>query len=163
MSGHLRTEELVGGILEDYAARAVFRGFSRGSVRNGRATFRMLWHRDRQFELILDVPRKTLRFPVVLPEVPADSSMYREFREYIESRFADSLPEHRRLDASKVRMRVANRGGDVSLALTVLDGDFDYGVRKLIHVVHEVYMDFLFDARYYEYMIEKFNLDPDRM
>jgi hypothetical protein len=159
----LPTEELVGGILETYAARALFRGFSGGPVRGGRAVFKMLWHRDRVFELILDVPRKTLRFPVVLPEVPADSAMYRELREYIESRFADSLPEHRRIDAKKVRIRCGNRGGNVSLTLTALDGDFDYAVRKLIHVVHEVYMDFLLDGRYYEYMVEKFDLDPDRM
>ena len=87
----MRTEELVGGILENYAARALFRGFSHGPARGGRAIFRMLWHRDRLFELILDVPRKTLRFPVVLPEVPADSSMYREFREFVELHAKDSL------------------------------------------------------------------------
>lgn len=159
----MRTEELVGGILETYAARAVFRGFSHGPVRGGRAIFRMLWHRDRLFELLLDVPRKTLRFPVVLPEVPANSPMYREFREFVESRFSDNLPEHRRIDAKKASIRCGNRGGSVSLTLTALDGDFDYGVRKLIHLVHEVYMDFLLDGRYYEYMVEKFDLDPDRM
>ena len=161
--GLLRTEELVGGILESYAARAVFRGFSHGPARGGRAIFRMLWHRDRLFELILDVPKKTLRFPLVLPEVPANSPMYREFREFVESRFSDSLPEHRRIDAKKARVRCGNRGGNVSLTLTAVDGDFDYGTRKLIHLVHEVYMDFLLDGRYYEYMIEKFDLDPDRM
>lgn len=163
MSELLRTEELVAGILEGYAARAVFRGFSRGSVRGTRSTFKMLWHRDRLFELTLDASRNTLRIPQVLPEVPADSSMYTEFREFVQSRFSDELPEHRRIDSSKVRAQCGNRSGDVSLTLTVLDADFDYAIRKLIHLVHEVYMDFLFDARYYEYMIEKFDLDPDRM
>lgn len=123
----------------------------------------MLWHRDRLFELVLDVPRKTMRFPVVLPEIPADSSMYREFREFVASRYSEALPEHRRIDANKAVVRCGNRGGNVSLTLTALDGDFDYGVRKLIHLVHEIYMDFLFDGRYYEYMVETFNLDPDKM
>ena len=123
----------------------------------------MLWHRDQLFELILDVPRKTLRFPVVLPEVPADSAMYGEFKEFIASRFSEAMPEHRRLDPKKVRIRPGNRSAAVSLTLTALDGDFDYSVRKLIHLVHEVYMDFLLDGRYYEYMVETFNLDPDRM
>lgn len=150
-------------ILENYASRAVFRGFSRGPVRDGRAGFRMLWHRDRVFDLVLDVPRKTLRFPLVLPEVPADSPMYRGFQEFIAARFSESLPEHRRIDAKKARIRCGNRAGNVSLTLTALDGDFEYGIRKLILLVHEVYMDFLFDGRYYEYMIEKFDLDPDRM
>ena len=159
----LHTEELVGGILETYAARAVFRGFSHGPAGGGRAIFRMLWHRDRLFELILDVPRKTLRFPTVLPEVPPDSAMYREFREYVESRFSEDLPEHRRFDANKISIKCGNRAGNVSLTLTALDGDFDYATRKLIHLVHEVYLDFLLDGRYYEYMVEKFDLDPDRM
>ena len=163
MSGRLRTEELVGGILENYAARAVFRGFSRGPERKGRATYRVLWHRDQLFELILDVARKTFRFPGVLPQVPANSSMYREFREYVESRFSEELPEHRRIDATKARAQVGNRAGHVSLTLSVLDGDFDYAVRKLIHLVHEIYLDFLMDGRYYEYMVETFNLDPDKM
>ena len=155
--------DLVSGILETYAARAVFRGFSRGRASNGRATFKMLWHRDRLFELILDTKRKTLRIPLVLPEVPARSSMYREVREFVTSRFSDALPEHRRIDAAKTRIQCGNRGSNVSLTLTALDGDFDYATRKLIHLVHEIYMDFLLDGRYYEYMIEKFNLDPDRM
>ncbi len=34
--------------------------------------------------------------------------------------------------------------------------------RKLIHPVHEGYMDFLNDGRYYEYMAETFDLDPDK-
>ena len=123
----------------------------------------MLWHRDRLFDLILDTKRKTLRFPVVLPEVPASSSMYRELREFVASRCSDRMPEHRRIDVSKARVQCGNRAGNVSLTVTVLDGDFDYAARKLIHLVHEVYMDFLFDGRYYEYMIETFNLDPDRM
>jgi len=163
VSEHLRTEELIGGILENYAARAVFRGFSRGPERKGRATYRLLWHRDQFFELILDVPRKTIKFPVVLPQVPADSAMYREFREFVDSRFSEDVPEHRRVDRSKVRAQVGNRTGNISLTLTVLDEDFDYAVRKLIHLVHEVYLDFLMDGRYYDYMIETFNLDPDKM
>ena len=89
--------------------------------------------------------------------------MYKEFREFVQSRFSDALPEHRRIDANKALIKCGNRSGDVSLTLTAVDRDFDYGTRKLIHLVHEIYMDFLLDGRYYEYMIEKFDLDPDRM
>jgi hypothetical protein len=154
---------LVANILENYATRAVFRGFSQGPVSKGRATFKMLWHRDRFFELILDVPRKTLRFPVVLPNVPAGSSMYSEFRQFILSRQSDALPEHRRIDNSKADARCGNKGGDVSITLTVKNGDFEYAVRKLINLVHETYMVFLFDGRYYDYLVETFDLDPDKM
>ena len=63
--------EAVAEALEHYARRGVFRGFSRGTVEKGRAHFRMIWHRDRTFDFVLDLDKHTMRFPVVLPKVPA--------------------------------------------------------------------------------------------
>ncbi len=123
----------------------------------------MLWHRDRSFELILDARRKTLRIPVVLPEVAAGSTMYRELREFVRSRQADVVLEHRRIDPAKVRVVCANKGGSVSVTATILDGDYEYGARKLVNLVHEIYMVFLQDGNYFDYMVEAFHLDPDRM
>jgi len=153
----------VAGILENYAARGVFRGFSRGPAGKGRANFKMLWHRDRLFELILDEKRAAMRIPVVLPEVTAGSSMYRELQEFVASRHSEAVPEHRRIHIAKSRIRCSNRAGNASLTATALDGDYEYALRKLINLVHEIYLDFLLDGRYYEYMVETFNLDPDRM
>ena len=153
--------ETVGGVLDSYANRGVFRGFSQGPVRNGKVAFKMLWHRDRVFELILDVGKHTMRFPLVLPGVSADSLMYREFRAFLKSRHSEDLPEHRRIDTGKARIRCCNRGRNISITLTVEDGDYEYGTRKLIHIVHEIFMVFLSDGRYYEYLVEKFDLDPD--
>ena len=50
-----------------------------------------------------------------------------------------------------------------SLTITAADGNLKYAIRKLIQLVHEIYMVFLYDGRYYGYMLEVFNLDPDRM
>lgn len=153
----------VTALLENYAGRGVFRGFAKGPVTNGTARFKLLWHRDRYFDLILDVPKAELRFAVVLPDVPPDSSMYAEFKQFIASRRADDLPPHRRIDPAKARARCANRKGSVSLTLQILNGDFDYATRKLIHLVHEVYLAFLIDGPYLDYMVEAFHLDPDRL
>lgn len=158
-----KAEEEVAAILEDYAKRGVFRGFSRGPARGGKAVFKMLWHRDRNFELILDPERNTLRFPVVLPEVPKDSGMYADFQRFVSARFAEDLPDHRRIDNRKASVRCLNRKGDVSLSMTVLDGDYAYSARKLVNLVHEVFLVFLFDGRYYDYLVETFDLDPDRL
>lgn len=168
MSGRLRTKqqapvEAVAAILENYANRAVFRGFSRGPARTGRAVFKMMWHRDRLFELLVDVPRKILRFPVVLPEIPARSDMYAELCDFVRSRQSEALPEHRRVDPAKTAFRCGNKAGNVSLTAGVKDGDFEYAARKIVHLVHEIYMDFLMDGRYYDYLVETFNLDPDKM
>ncbi len=152
----------VAQVLEGYAARGVFRGFSRGPSTRGKTTFKMLWHQDRFFELILDVKQKTMRMPVVLPEVPARSPMIRDFKEFVESRFSKELPEHRRIDRRKVRISTAHRGGHLSLTLKVAGSDFEYVARKFIHLVHEVYLSFLNDGRYYSYMLRTFDLDPDK-
>lgn len=123
----------------------------------------MLWHRDRHFELIVDPARSTLRFPVVLPQIPPGSPMYAEFRQFVEARFSGDLPGHRTIDRKKATIRCGNRKGDVSLTLTVLDGDYEYATRKLVNLVHEIFLVFLYDGRYYDYLVQTFDLDPDHM
>jgi hypothetical protein len=151
--------ETVADVLEGYAKRGVFRGFSRGPVRNGKVVCKILWHRDRLLELILDAHRHTIRFPRLLPD--ADSSMGRELREFLKARHSPRLPEHRRIDTRKACVRCSQRGGGIAVSLTVKDGDYEYGARKLIHVVNEVFMVFLSDGRYHEYVARTFNLEPD--
>jgi hypothetical protein len=154
--------ELVTTILEGYAAKAVFRGFSAHPAAKGHASYRMVWHHDRAFELLLDVGQKTLQFPEVLPGVPARSPMYRELQAFLKVRQSDELPEHRRVNPTKARLASGNKRGTVSITVTVKDGDFDYATRKIIHIVHEIFLIFLVDGPYFEYMVEHLGLDPDR-
>jgi hypothetical protein len=153
---------LVTRILEEYAAKAVFRGFSAHPKAGGKAVYKMVWHFDRPFELLLDVPEGTLRFPEVLPGVPSRSAMYRELRAFLKERHSAEVPEHRRVNPVKARVTLSNKIGVVSLTLRSKDGDFDYATRKIIQIVHEILMVFLVDGPYYEYMVEQLGLDPDR-
>ena len=89
--------------------------------------------------------------------------MYQELKEFIKARQALELPDHRRIDSRKAQVAASNRGGNVALSLRVTGGDDEYGARKLIHLVHEIFLTFLLDRRYYEYLVENFNLDPDRL
>ena len=131
----------------------MFRGFSRGP--SGR--FQIVWHRDRQFDLIVDSRRGTIRCPLVLPQV--GSAMYRQFRAFLNSCQDPALPEHRRVDSRKAGVTCANRGGDVSLTMTLRGRDYEYGVRKFIHLIQEIYLVFL--VEHFEYQVEAFDLDPD--
>jgi len=153
---------IVTAVLEGYAEKAVFRGFSAPSQRGGKATNRMVWHYDRPFEMGLDVLEKTLQFTEVLPGVPVRSAMYRELRAFLKSQQSPQTPEHRRVNPAKARVTLSNQGGSVSLKLTVKDGDFEYAARKIVHIVHEIFMVFLVDGPYYEYMVQQLGLDPDR-
>ena len=124
----------------------------------------MQWHRDRDFELILDTKHNTLTFPCVLPGIKPRSSMDAEFRAWVAERHSAELPEHRRIDPATCSLACTNRKGDVGVTLTLKgDPDWDYGARKIVALVHEVYMSFIHDGRYYTYMIDVFDLDPDHM
>jgi hypothetical protein len=150
---------IVRNLLEDYAKRGVFRGFSRESVRNGVASFKMIWHRDRVFDLIVDTEKKTIVIPVALPCVPSD--LYKNFKAFVESHHAVSLPDHRRIEKTKARVRCANHRGSVSVTLAVKDGDYEYGLQRLIHLIHETFVIFLLDGMYRDYVVEQLGADPD--
>ena len=158
--------EMVAAALKEFAERGVFRGFSADPRRRAtgtKAKFKMLWHRDRNFELIADSKEGTLQFPMVLPAVPVRSAMYKDFKDWAAARQDSALPGHRRIDAKKCMLACTNKKGDAGVILTCLDGDWEYATRKLITLVHETYLVFLNDGRYYEYMLDVFDLDPDHM
>ncbi len=159
-----RTEEplrIVERLLQGYAEKGVFRGFSLAGVTKGRATFRIVWHRDQRFDCILDPQRGTIRFPMVLPNVSANSKMDRAFKQFVTERHNASRPEHRRIDAKKCEAKAYNRGGHATITVTVKNGDYGYATRKLVNLIHEVYLDFVMDGLYYDYLIDTFDLDPD--
>lgn len=151
---------VVAATLEGYAARGVFRGFSQ-DVRTNKAVFRLLWHRERVFELVFEPQKHALRFASVLPGVGAE--MFADLKAFVQVRHLAELPEHRRIDPHKVKIQLSRRSRNVMLTAQVLDGDDEYAARKLIHLVHEIFLTFLMEGQYYQYLVENFDLDPDRM
>ena len=103
--------------------------------------------------------RAAIQCPLVLPDVPARSSLYRQFRVFLQSYQDPGRPEHRRIDHRKARVTCANRGGDVSLRMTVRDADYEYAIRKFVHLIQEIYLVFLME--HFDYQVEAFDLDPD--
>jgi hypothetical protein len=68
---------------------------------------------------------------------------------------------HRRIDSRKARVTVTNRRGTVSLAISLKPAHLEYGVRRAVNLVHELFVEFLRDPLYFSYMVEHFQLDPD--
>lgn len=155
--------EIVASVLAGYAERRVFQGFGRGPTSRKKANFQIAWHRGRVFDLTFDANAGTLRLPELLTAVPADSSMHEDLKDFVQSRQSDDLPHHRRLDPRKMQIRTSNRNGNILLVVKVKDGDIEYAVRKLVHLINEIYLTFLADGKYFDYLVETFNLDPDRM
>jgi hypothetical protein len=147
--------------MEDYAKRGVFRGFHARPIRHGVAAFRVIWHRDRIFDLIVDARKETICIPVVLPEVPMRSPLWSDFKAFVQSHHAASLPDHRRVEKSKARLRCANLRRNVSLTIAVKDGDYEYALQRLIHLVHETYLIFLTSGPYRDYLAEVLGAEMD--
>ena len=144
-------------VLQEYADRGVFRGFSPGPVHDGRSAFRLLWHRNREFTVTVDTHRGVIRCPLVLPQVPAH--LYAQLKDFVRSRQTDEVPAHRRIDPARAGAATGMRGGNVSVSLTVRDADYGYATRKFVNLIHEIFLVFLPD--HFEYQVAAFDLDPD--
>jgi hypothetical protein len=151
---------IVRAAFQHYAERGAFRGYSEAPGRGGKAEFKFLWVKDVTYRAAFDATRRTLTFINLLPDVPARSAMDGDLRRFIESRSDKSVVEHRRVDRRRLGVACVNRGGNVSIVFT-LKGDAEYGVRKAVHLVHEIIMDFLNEGRFVQYMVDHFNLDPE--
>ena len=67
-----------------------------------------------------------------------------------------SPPDHRRIDRRRARLLCSNRRDNVVVTMTVLENEFEYATRKLIHATNEIFMIFLRDGPYAEYIHEVF-------
>ena len=140
--------------MDDYARRGLFRGFNKRPARAGVATFDLVWHYDLNFQLVADTKTKTVSIPIALPRLPARSWLYRDFKAFVKSRHSSALPDHRRIDKAKAHVRCAKRRGDVALTAAVKDGDYEYALQRLIHLVHETFLLFLVENYYREYLVD---------
>ena len=157
------TAGIVRGVLQHYASRGTFRSFSEVPGRGRRMAFRFLWYRDITITLEFDPAAETLVFRDLLPGVPARSAMDRALRAYVAGRSARAVVEHRRVDLRKLGVTCVNRGGAMSIAVTLKRGHAAYGVRKAVHLVHDILIDFLSDGQYAAYQVEHLNLDPEKV
>ena len=138
--------------LQEYADRGVFRGFS--ETRAGHLRF--VWGIHDDMELIVDNAKGVLRFRRLLPNVPADSDLYRELKGFIAERHDALLPEHRRIDKKRAEATCSTRQGTVSLQLKVKKGQYEYAVNRIVNLVHELFV-YLKDA-HPEYFAESFDV-----
>lgn len=147
--------------LNEYATRGVFRSFSEAPERGGAIAFRFLWFRDLQFRIVYDPRRRTLTFPDLLPDVPARSELDCDLRTFVKQLTSKTLPPHRRLDSSRLDVTCLNRRGRITIVCTLNSRHVEYGVRRSINLVYEIFMDFLNDDRLTRYLVDHFNLDPE--
>jgi hypothetical protein len=141
--------------LQTYADRGIFRGFDEVKTRNGRHAFRFVWLGSRPVEFDVDSENGVLRFNKLLPNVPADSALYSDLSRFLKGRSDPLIPKHRRVEARRATVSCTNRAGNVSIVLSVKDNQYEYGLKKLVNLVHEVFVE-LNDA-HGDYLCENFD------
>lgn len=109
--------------------------------------------------LIFDPRSAILQFKDILPDVPARSTLYSEVKSLVAGKYDTDLPAHRRIDPTRAETRCTNRGGKVSVSLKLKSRPYDYGVQKIVNLVHEVFV-YLNGSRA-DYMSESFDLPQE--
>ncbi len=140
--------------LQRYADRGVFRGFSEQPPAAGRHRFRFSWHGTQPLALVYTSTTGTFVFRNLLPNVAARSPLYRDLRAFVAGRASPRLPAHRRVDRRRARIRCVLSRGTVSLELVATRNHHEYGVNRVVNLVHEVFM--FLHAYHPEYMWENF-------
>ena len=154
---------IVRNVLQGYADRGVFRAFTQLASRNGKTEFKFLWFpiTQRPFTLVF-VPRaRRLTFKGLLVGMRANSEMYWQLKSFIRSRSSTDLLEHRWIDSERAEAKCSNRLGTVSITLVIKRDEYEYGVRKIVNLVSDLFMDLLQESAYYEYMAENFDIPEE--
>ncbi len=146
--------------LETYAQRGVFRSFSQVGARGQQAEFRFHWLWNLPFHLTFDGERRAFSFRRLLVNVAPGSELDLGIKSFIKDCCSPERPAHRRLDPKRLAVRYANRRGTVTVTFVVVGNDYEYGVKKAINLVSELFIGLL-NARYPEYLTENFGLPED--
>lgn len=151
----------VAALVRGYVERGFFRSATQPQHRGHVTTLSVVWHHRRTFRLAIDTQAETVALPDLLPGVPARSAMMKELRAFLHQFETTDVPDHRRIDPLKGRLRVSVRRGTVSLALDVKRRHYEYCTRRLVHLAHEVFVVFLPDGPYDEYRVTHLGVDPE--
>jgi hypothetical protein len=126
--------------LKDYADRGVFQGFCEEQERKTKACFSFMWLTPRRMQLIVDTGKGTLTFRDLLPNVPSKSVIQKDIKRFLQERYDDALPEHRRVDSKRGEIACTNRHGVLSLSLKVRNEQYRYCLIKIVNLTHELFV-----------------------
>jgi len=145
--------------LRVYANRGVFRGLDEVNTRHGKQSFKFVWLGDRPLEVDIDTQKALLTFKHVLPNVPSNSVLYSDLKRFLKSRSDCDVPKHRRIDGKRAEVACVNRAGNVSIALKVRNNQYAYGLKRLVNLVHEIFVQL--NDSHPDYMCENFDMPQE--
>ena len=130
--------------LQTYVDRGVFRSYSYKSLGAGKHEIRFVWLTETPFLLIYNESSDVLMFKNLLPGVEKKSRIDSGLRRFLKDCYSEELPEHRRVDAIKIKLSCINKGDSLSISLKIYPMcDYSYAVNKAINLVSDVFNKFL--------------------
>ena len=149
----------VGAVIDDMVARGVFHATLMRVGADNTPSWRITWFSGHQMQLhVID---HGVSVAHILPHLRAQSPLYRDLRGWLKAQQSADLPAHRRLDPARIELKVNNSGGQIRLSLTSHDETLAGLTRRMIQLIHAVYLDFLNGPGRLEWVTEAFGLDPD--
>jgi len=147
-------------VLAAYAERGMFRSYSRTPDQGDVLRYCFTWIVPEPFHVLFCPATGELTFENLLPGIPRGSDLELQLKAFIRG-FADpERPEHRRVDPTRLGVRWLRRRGKVSLTFRITGGDYDYGVRKAVNVVNEIFLGFL-TVYHPDYMVRNFQASQE--
>ena len=145
--------------LRVYAERGIFRSLNEVAPRNGKQSYRFGWLGDRPLELDVDTETALLTFKRLLPNVPSNSDLYSDLKRFLQCRCDTDLPKHRRIDSKRAEVGWVNRSGNVSITLKVRNNQYQYGLNRLVNLVHEIFVEL--NDSHPDYMCANFDVPQE--
>lgn len=154
-------EDVVWRALREYAGRGVIRELSEASARGRRVEYRFEWLFDQPFRLRYEIEKDRLTLVDVIPDVQRGSRLYQDVKRFLAEHNAQNggLPKHRVVDPKRAQLSMRSRGGVLSIVLDVKKRQRTYGVRRMLNVVHELFV--FLRAHHEEYLWEHFGLPQE--
>lgn len=116
--------------------RGAIRGFQEGKLRVGRMHIDIEWPDMRVSRLRIDIEAATLTFGSLL-EASAGSPLYKELKTLLRAAQGQGSTEQVRIDPARAMLRMTEQAGNVSLAVIVTSGEYEYCTRRLIELAQQ--------------------------
>src|SRR5687767_4809264 len=127
--------EVVTAVLQGYADRGVFRGFSAMPSARG-CEYRFSWLTRRPMVVGFKAASNVLRFSRLFPDVQSYAGLPGDLRALVAGRSARDVPAHKRLDRRRATMTASIKDGHWSLAAAVRGSNHEYATRMALNLVN---------------------------
>ena len=115
--------------------RGELRGYQEGKLRVGRMPLDLEWPDGRVSRLRIDIESATLTFMSLL-EIGSGSALMKELKALLRAAQTPGR-EQARIDPARAMLGMTEQAGSVSLAITVIRGEYEYCTRRLIELARE--------------------------